>query len=251
MFVAKKLFSLLVLPLSLSLLLLCMALLLWRRRVLSAILVMLPLFILTFIASTPGSLALIQPLEQQYQVNNTPITSPCVVVVLGSGHNDQLIAPATIQLSNVALSRLTEGIRQRQLGHDCQLVVSGWPGFGNRRPHADVMAEAAIMLGVPSERIIRLPDAKDTMEEAKGLQQLGMAGHIRLVTSATHMPRAMHIYQQHGFTPSAAPTDFIADHDAWWRLDGHKLNNSQRAVHEYVGQLWLELQHWWYEIKAP
>lgn len=246
MFVTKKLFSLLVLPLSLSLLLLCMALLLWRRRVLSAILVMLPLLMLTFIASTPGSLALIEPLERQYPINNTALSDPCVVVVLGSGHNDQLAAPATIQLSNVALSRLTEGIRQRQLGQNCQLVVSGWPGFGNQRPHADVMAEAAIMLGVPADRIIRLPDAKDTIEEAKGLQQLGISGPIRLVTSATHMPRAMHIYQQHGFQPSAAPTDFIADHDVWWRLDAHKLNNSQRAVHEYVGQLWLELQTWWH-----
>lgn len=242
MFVLKKILTLLVMPVSLALLLLLIALLI-RRTWLSKSLIVMSVLLLGFCSSHFGSNALLEPLEQQYPVNNSAIHGSCTVVVLGSGHNDSIAGPGSQQLSAIALKRLYEGVRQWHLGDNCQLVVSGAASNGNQVAHAEVMALTAIELGIPSGRIIKLPNARDTIEEAMQLKQLGNINTIRLVTSASHLPRAVTIYQQQGFTVEPAPTDIAAHDGYWWRLDAENLYNSQRAIHEYVGMFWLSLKN--------
>ena len=93
------------------------------------------------------------------------------------------------------------------------------------------MAEAAMQLGIPKDRIITFPLAKDTIEEAQYLKWDVGTYPFRLVTSATHMPRSMAIFQGQGLTPEAAPTDFITRQGYWWQLDANNLLSSQRAIH--------------------
>ena len=132
-------------------------------------------------------------------------------------------------------------MRQLGLGKQCQLVVSGWGG-SDAVPQAQVMANAAIELGVKPEQIIQFPLAKDTLEEAQFLKWEIGDRPFRLVTSATHLPRAMMIFHQAGMHPQAAPADFIARGGYWWQLDARNLLASQRAIHEYVGQTWLKIK---------
>jgi uncharacterized SAM-binding protein YcdF (DUF218 family) len=102
-----------------------------------------------------------------------------------------------------------------------------------------MMAKAAVELSVDKSRIIQFPLARDTIEEAQYLKwELGEEP-FRLVTSATHMPRAMAIFAAKGLQPYAAPTDFIGRDDFGWRLTADNLVASQRAIHEYIGRLWL------------
>jgi uncharacterized SAM-binding protein YcdF (DUF218 family) len=241
MFWLKKLVSQLLMPIPLSVLLLIIAIVILRRRKLVKFLTCCSVTLLLLSSSQWGSHLISSSLEAQYPVNNHVISGPCVVMVLGSGHDSSVAELATQQLSAIALARLTEGVRQLSLGMDCQLVVSGWSGV-DEVSHANVMAKAAIALGVDATTIIRLPLAKDTLEEAQYLKWEIGDSPFRLVTSATHMPRAMMIFQRAGMRPQGAPTDFIARRGYWWQLDASNLLASQRSIHEYFGLLWLKIK---------
>ncbi|MCS6235974.1 YdcF family protein [Shewanella baltica] len=229
-------------PIPFILLLLLISILVWRRRSMAKYLVSCAFFVLLFLSSQLGVNTLVRPLESAYPINSTPIAGACFVMVLGSAHSDIQGATAVQSLSAVALARLSEGVRQLNLGQECKLIVSGWGGELTQVSHAEMMANAVVELGVDKRRIIQFPLARDTIEEAQYLQwELGEEP-FRLVTSATHMPRAMAIFTAKGLHPEAAPTDFIGRDDFWWRLTADNLVASQRAIHEYIGRLWLWLK---------
>ncbi|MFQ6370372.1 YdcF family protein [Shewanella sp. YIC-542] len=244
-------------PVPLSLLLLALALWYWQRRPkLAKGLVLGVMSGWLFLSSSFGSFWLVWPLEQQYPVSRDIPPHSCVVMVLGSGHDDALTGDARHKLSATALARLTEGVAQmkRAASRDCLLAVSGWSGGLNSTSHAQQMHDAAIALGADADRILVLPSPRDTIEEAlmlrrafgadaddKGADAIG-GRQLLLVTSATHMPRAMKIFQMAQLAPVAAPTDFLARRDHWWRLSTANLDASAKAIHEYVGMTWLNIR---------
>lgn len=237
----KKIISQLIMPIPLTILLLLLALLFWRRWGKSLVV---GAAVLLGLLSSPGvSNWLTGTLESQYQVNNQPVEGNCLVMVLGSGMDDELHGPATQQLSVTGLARVTEAVRQMKQGQACMLVTSGWSGALNKTSYAKVAADAAVELGVSPQRIIKLPLARDTIEEAGFLKMEIGDAPFRLVTSAAHMPRSMMIFKQAGLHPQAAPTDFLDRESHWWVLSADNLLTSQRAIHEWVGQLWFQLKY--------
>ena len=101
-----------------------------------------------------------------------------------------------------------------------------------------------IEVGVKSEDILMQSRAKDTVEEAKEIKRgLGKQAFF-LVTSAYHMPRAMKIFQALGLNAIAAPADFNdRSEGAVIRiLSARELLKTEKAFHEYLGLLWLELK---------
>ncbi|MBV7314852.1 YdcF family protein [Shewanella sp. NIFS-20-20] len=246
MFVLKKIISQFMMPIPLTLLLLCLvAWMLRHRRGHWRWPLLLAVSLLVFVSSNFGSRLLLEPLEQQYAYQQQPIVNDCVVMVLGSGHDDHLAVSALQQLSPTAMMRLQEGLRQTRFGQNCLLITSGFAGSNNQRAHSDVMADAATELGFPRERIISLPLAKDTIEEAQYLRWEINQTPFRLVTSASHMPRAMAIFEQIGTQPQAAPADYMARQGVWWALSADNLLGSQRAIHEYIGQSWWWIKSHW------
>ena len=243
MFWLKKIVSQLFMPVPLLILLIVVSYLVIRHRKLAKGLLALSAAILIVLSSSMGSNALLAPLENQYSVNSEPMGRGCLVMVLGSGHDEAENQPAVQQLSNIALARLSEGVRQLSLGKDCKLVVSGWSGGSNKRAHADVMFDAAVELGVSPDSIIKFPLAKDTIEEAQYMQWEVADARFRLVTSASHMPRSMAIFENAGLNVSAAPTDFSQRKTYWWYFDARSLLSSQRAIHEYLGLIWFKIKH--------
>ncbi|MGX9462938.1 ElyC/SanA/YdcF family protein [Shewanella sp. A14] len=244
MFWLKKILSQLVMPIPFSILLLVIAAILWRTQQVrllkfGRLALMTAIGVLVLTSQSQVSYFLADSLESQYQVNHQQIIGTCVVMVLGSGNSEQSGHTAVQQLSSTALARLTEGVRQFSLGPHCTLVVSGWNGGTQLAAHATVMAQAAQELGIPKTSIVVFNQPKDTIEEAYALKSLIGYAPFRLVTSATHMPRAMRIFSSLGMQPQPAPSDFIAHDGYWWKLNAEKLLTSQRAIHEYVGTLWL------------
>ncbi|WP_144209575.1 YdcF family protein [Shewanella donghaensis] len=268
MFWLKKIISQLVMPIPLTLLLLLTALIVWRTQskklkfigqsaLISAFTIILLLSNSQFSAWIAGTL------ESQYHVNNFPliqVSKPvieskyesisdqdtiqtCYVMVLGSGHTENAALTGVQQLSSTALARLSEGVRQLKLADNrCKLVVSGWNGGLTPTPHADIMRQAAIELGVAKASIITFPEALDTIEEAKSMRNFINTKPFILVTSATHMPRSMMIFASQGLNPIAAPTNFISSPGHWWRFSAGNLFISQRSIHEYIGTLWLKIK---------
>jgi uncharacterized SAM-binding protein YcdF (DUF218 family) len=162
------------------------------------------------------------------------------ILVLGSGHISDKTLPITSQISTTALTRLSEGIRHYNRLADVKLVVSGYGGRRDTNSHASMEKRAARALGVESDDIIMFETPKDTYEEAVAMKKVAANKPFILVTSASHMPRAIKIFKEQGLNPIAAPTDYQVRSERGWLLmpSGEGLCNSDLAFHEYLGLAW-------------
>lgn len=194
------------------------------------------------LSSPPVSNAFVRTLENKYPPLAQPPTATKAIAVLGFVHIEQPARSANSILVGGAMSRLSEAARLWHLAPDSKLVVSGGNVWGSSDyTHAEAMAQAAIQLGVAEDKIVRLGDNRDTAEEAERMHALAHDGRLVVVTSATHMHRAIGLFKRQGVRAVAAPTDYLAVPAQWWRFSSYYLHNADRALHEYVGMLWYWL----------
>ena len=207
--------------------------------------------LLLFFSNKVASNWLVGPLERRYASVpdlSAPATVPAElaacewVVVLGSGHVDLPTLAPNNKLSGVALARIVEGVRLIRALPKARLIVSG-PGAGENPTHASVLAETAMLLGVPAARIVRIETARDTEEEARAVHALAPDSRVALVTSAWHLPRATALFGKNGVQVLPCPADFTARSSAefhWSDLtwDTDSLERSTWAVRERVGYFW-------------
>lgn len=191
---------------------------------------------------------LITRLENQY----SPFTKDIIqndstsynIVVLGAGFSNNKRLPYNDQLSSTALSRLIEGIRIHRLLPNSKLIVSG-PGYNGGISQAEVYAKTAASLGVDSTIISTIRTAVNTHEEAKTYaEKFGKDVPVILVTSASHMPRAMMMFSNQGITPVPAPTDFQSKNTGekipTWFPSSEYMTLMKTALIEYVGILYAK-----------
>jgi uncharacterized SAM-binding protein YcdF (DUF218 family) len=164
------------------------------------------------------------------------------ILLLGSGGVADPSLPVTGQLSATALSRFMEALRLYHANHNAKLVVSG-SGFGDLKSHAQLMEELALTMGIPLSKITRLDNTKDTDDEARIMSEMIRGKKSVLVTSATHMDRAMQLFFKYGTAPTPAPADYLAkkpstDMPAYYQIpSAHNLEKTTKAWHEYLGRL--------------
>ncbi len=244
LFSLKKLLSIFLMPLSISLILFFIGLyFLFSKSYKKAKLFLSVSFLWLFLISySPFSNALIKPLENEYKAYLDIDSSIEYVLVLGSGHiTNKEISPHS-QLSSSALMRLTEGIRIFKKLDNGKLIVSGYGG-DDITPHAIISKEVAISMGIDEKDILTQEEAKDTYEEAQYVKKFVGDKTFILVTSAYHMPRAMKLFKENGLNPIAAPTDFLQEKELKI-LSSPNANNvrkTQLAMHEYIGTLWASI----------
>lgn len=187
---------------------------------------------------------LVRSLEWQYQPFDTTGNTPdhAHILVLGGGHVSDERLPANDQLSEQSLKRLIEGIRIYRQLPGSTLIMSGYSRFGIPRSHAEVMAETALLLGIPAEDTVAITTPWNTMYEAIDYhRRFGSSHPLILVTSAVHMPRAMMHFQRAGLQPIPAPTNYIIKEDSLPNglnifPSSRNLRNMHKALHEYVGR---------------
>lgn len=171
------------------------------------------------------------------------------VVVLGSGWAPDAPWPAGTRLNEGSLHRLTEGLRVLHALPEAQLIVVGGSRNPAVLPVAPGYAEAASDLGVAPERIVVLDTPIDTAQEAYAVrEQLGADARFVLVTSASHMRRAMRHFERAGLTPIASPAQFKTGRDTrrgvgYWMPSSHALRKTERAIYETLGWWALEFDH--------
>ncbi len=103
-----------------------------------------------------------------------------------------------LNLINNSLPRLNEGIRLWRENPGSKLIFTGGVAKTNTVSTAEVGARVAQSLGVPREQIITLDLPKDTEEEAAAVKQAIGDAPFLLVTSASHLPRAMIFFSRKG-----------------------------------------------------
>ncbi len=166
------------------------------------------------------------------------------IVVLGGSKVKQPGQSPISQLSANTLQRTAEGVRLWNLRPDSQVIFTGDVKNGDVFTMADANAEAAIALGVPDEQIIRLPWAFDTRAEARLVKEYLGDRPFLLVSSATHLPRAMKEFQAVGLDPTPAPANHIG-RPGGYRMLWHGLMPAARfltkaeiLMHEIIGRVW-------------
>jgi len=188
----------------------------------------------------PFSNFLIKNLENQYPKYNYD-ANISYIHVLGSGNSDDTMQPASSLLNSSSIKRVVEGIIIHNKQPSTKLIFTGYEG-STTLTNAKANAQVALELSVDKNNIIASGKPKDTKEEAIFSKTIIKDKAFVLVTSATHMPRAMEIFHSVGLNPIAAPTDFRTGHSTYKYLPNlESLNNSQTAIHEYLGILWQKL----------
>ncbi len=200
-------------------------------------------FVLLLLFSYPPfSNFLIQNLENKYPKYDYK-SDIKYIHVLGSGHNDDVTQPLTSQVGRASIKRDLEGIIIHLNSKNSKIIFTGYAGTTNITT-AKMNAKLALALGVDVKNIIVNGDPKDTREEAVFTKSIIANEAFVLVTSASHMPRSMMIFQSLGLNPIPAPTDFYKDKDSTYfeapSIDSFKV--SQVAIHEYIGILWVKLK---------
>ncbi|MDA8117015.1 MAG: YdcF family protein [Actinomycetota bacterium] len=190
--------------------------------------------------------ALSAPLERRYHplMPAAPLSGVAAVIVLGGGSEWVPGRPPTGWLQVAGLERLVEGVRVLRLAPGARLVVSGW-GEPGEPSTAEVMAQAAVSLGVDASRIVRFDTTRDTADEIAALRKLVGTQKVVIVTSAEHMPRAMQLAAHAGLDAIAAPARVALGGAGrgWGGLvpSVFALERSTTAIHEWLGRLWASL----------
>jgi len=253
-FVLKKIIAPLFTPLSLCLEILLLGLfLLWftpRQKAGKIVLTIgVGLFIVFSFRIIPD--IMLRSLENKYPpiLNFQDLQDVKWIVVLGGGHTSDPRLPSNGQISGSTLSRLIEGIRIQKNVKDGKLILSGGTVF-DPVPEAKTMAEVARDLGVEEDDIIMESNSRDTEDQAKIIKKLlnyYEDEKLILVTSAAHMPRSMLLFKKYGMQPIPAPIDFgvkkqQGNNPKDFFPSSSKVAMIERALHEYLGLLWLRLK---------
>ena len=257
-FILKKIVSRLFFPLPLCIELMGIGLVLhlFSRKKKTASLFLGCGFLLLILFSLQGpSNLLLCPLESIYKPAFSKISSTHVlpkihwIVVLGGDTLSAKNRPANSSLGTSSLARIVEGVRLARIFPRAHLILTGSGGPGDPDSTAGLMARTAISLGINASRITRIGQAKDTPDEARMTARIiPPTDRLILVTSASHLPRAMRLFQKQGLSPIPAPAFFLSKKTSRQSVmnfipSARNLQRSERAIYEYMGLLWSSLRH--------
>ncbi len=246
LFILKKTVSFFVEPFGFVLFLFLLGLYyLYRSRFTKAKIFLSFSFVLLFLFSYPPfSNLLVENLEEIYPKFDSTDTNISYIHVLGNGNNDDTTQPLSSMIGDTSLKRVVEGVLLQKNHPTAKLIFTGYKG-DMTLANSDVNAKMALSLGVPTKDIIMNSKAQDTKEEALFAKSVVGKKPFILVTSATHMLRAVKLFRDNGLNPIPAPTDFKKQNirSFWMKPDIKSFENSQVSMHEYIGLMWTILVH--------
>jgi uncharacterized SAM-binding protein YcdF (DUF218 family) len=256
----SKILPPLVYPLGLACLLILVALVLRRPRLRTALL-LLALGLLLIGGNRWVALGLARSLEWRY-LPQAEVPQAQAIVVLGGGTLSAQYPRQTVEVDQAG-DRLIYAAQLYHQGKADRLLLSGgridWISSG--APPAEDMAVLLEMLGVPRQAMWLESESRNTYENALNarlfLAPLGIQ-RILLVTSASHMPRSVALFEKQGFQVIPAPTDFSVTQAGWENLksgglgaqlyslmpSAENLSLTTRMLKEYVGMLVYRLSGW-------
>jgi uncharacterized SAM-binding protein YcdF (DUF218 family) len=156
---------------------------------------------------------LIGSLESWYRPPQlTPSDRFDAIVVLGGGIDEKGSLRPTAEPNSSSRNRTTCGVDLYQQGYAPTLVLTGGNArvFGRGPQVADEMRRWSVRLGVPESAIKIDSEARNTYENATGTKRLIGPASILLVSSASHLPRAVPVFTKQGFRVTPAPCDYVA-----------------------------------------
>jgi uncharacterized SAM-binding protein YcdF (DUF218 family) len=202
--------------------------------------------VMTLFSCTPATALLLRTLEDKFPpVTISELQPADMIVCLGGSAEPSLKEPTRVNF-NSSVDRVNTALALLAQKKAPVMVVTGGSYKKNGQTFSEADAAVAFLknnLGVPLN-ILSLGICADTHDEAlkiaalskeKGLQR------ILLVTSATHMPRAMAAFKLAGVNASAVPCDYISSFNSvvdisWLHLPKtNSLQGFATWIHEIIG----------------
>jgi len=192
----------------------------------------------------PTSTWLASGLEQRYPAMEVKDCPEADAVVVLSG---MLLEPVTSATEwNQAVDRFERGVELVASGRAPKILFTrglSWPDVG-LEPEGERLAREALKRGIPADKI-ELTDTAvfETSEEVRSIRRT-MEKHgwhrIILVTSATHMPRAMWLAEADRIEAIPFPADFEAESHRPLEFtsflpQARCLEKSECAIREWIG----------------
>ena len=214
-------------------------------------------------SSSRLSMALLARLENRYPplLNTEGVGDFDTIVLLTGAAWDDPHIPVTSRVGETTVSRLLEAIRVFHLIPDAKVMISGGPLDTDERdiPVSRTVGDLASALGIPGERIMLETNSTNTYENGVEIKKILGEKPFVLVTSASHLPRAIAVFQKLGLSPIPAPADFrvirkkphsflstrkLLKEMIFALPSSNNLAHSERALHEYAGFIWYWVRGW-------
>jgi uncharacterized SAM-binding protein YcdF (DUF218 family) len=177
------------------------------------------------------------------------------VVVLGSGgyEVEDWDGRTFSVVDKAAATRVLEAARVVRLIDPAIVLSSGGNADpeNDRRPTGETMHDALITLGVPADRILVETASRTTRDEAVVILPILRAQNVEqvvLVTSQTHMRRALGAFRAVGLRPIPAISqefDRTTSLTTWILPSEEGLFAASSNAHELVGLTYYWLRGWW------
>lgn len=251
-FTLAKLLSLLIYPLSLSLLLGVAALvfsrLQWPR--ISFYTLLLAFGWLYLCSTSLFANFLSDTLERQFPPREISAIAPADAIVLLGGAMRGDTQMGTLVDLNQRADRLVHAVALFKAGKAPVILLTGG-GVDGARTEAEQMKELLEVMGVPGDRVLLENKSRNTHDNAVYSAQLLRAERLErilLVTSAYHMRRSLALFQAQGLDVVPAPTDYqrLVPEQVLpgWLPSVGNLYQSTDALHELVGYQVYRWQGW-------
>lgn len=190
----------------------------------------------------PLAALLTLPLEERFPRPPAP-AAVSGILVLGGAVEQALTEAHGIPALNGAAERMTEAVALARRFPAARVVFTG--GSSAILPGGPTEAETARRLfadlGLPPERLILESESRNTHENAVLTHRLVRPAPGEtwlLVTSASHMPRAVGCFRAAGWQVTAWPVNYTTGRDPalWWHWPfPSRLNQAEWALREWVG----------------
>ena len=168
------------------------------------------------LAAAPTGHFLTFALENRFPRPAPDMPAPDGVIVLGGAISEAMLKPRGALVLGPSGSRMTEAVALSLKYPAARLVFSGGSanilGDANELSEADVAKLLLEAMGVPPGRFVYEDKSRNTWENAIFTRETVKpkpGERWLLVTSATHMPRAMGIFRQAGFEVTAWPAHYF------------------------------------------
>lgn len=151
----------------------------------------------------------------------------------------------------VSVLRALEAVRVYQLlGGPLVIVSGGGAGEPHWSPEGTALRDVLVRLGVPAPQIVLDSTSPYTRAHAVNLvnimQEYGITDII-LVTSPTHMRRAVAAFRLVGIDPIPSPSASLIDDKQAWEIflpSAGALLHTQHVMHDYLGLVYYRISGW-------
>ena len=192
-------------------------------------------------------------LEKQYPARPIEATPKAdVAIVLGGAVSQPAPPRVTVDL-NKSADRVLQAFKLYKAGRVDRILVTGGnvPWRPEIEPEANLIRSLLIDWGIPSTSIEIAGQSRNTFENAleiKTLWEKKPFDSALLITSASHMPRAMGVFKKAGLPVTASTTDIEALKDVpntmlQWLPSASALEMTTVAAKEWFG-------YWAYRLRG-